>query len=194
MGRRGLRAKANVIKLALAAATFVVFAFSFGNQSTSVSGSIELEVPEGAVVTAAKPVPTTVVPTTTTAAPIVTTTSTTTTSTTTVVPSVADISVVSIESPTITDIEKLICFVGSEWNCGDALAVSWCESWHKPRAVSAPNRNGTVDKGIFQLNSVWEPAFPKSWWSDILEPQTNIAMAHHIWKSSGGWSHWTCQP
>ena len=192
MGRRGLRAKANVMKLALAAVTFVVFAFAFGSQSTSVSRSIELEAPKVAVVTTAKPVPTTVVPTTTTAAPIVTTTSTTTT--TTVVPSVTDISVVSIESPMITDIEKLICFAGSEWNCGEALAVSWCESWHKPRAVSAPNRNGTIDKGLFQLNSVWAPAFPKSWWSDILDPQTNITMAHHIWKSSGGWSHWTCQP
>jgi hypothetical protein len=180
-----------VIKLALAAATFVVFAFSFGNQSTSVSGSIELEVPE--VVTTAKPVPTTVVATTTTVATIVTTTTSTTT-TTTVVSSVADISVVSIEAPTITDIEKLICFVGSGWNCGEARAVSWCESWHKPRAVSAPNRNGTIDRGLFQINSVWEPAFPKSWWDDILEPRTNIAMAHHIWKSSGGWSHWTCQP
>ena len=180
------------MKLACAAATFVVFAFSFGSQSTSVSRSIELEVPEGAVVTAAKPVPTTVVPVTTTAAPIVTTTSTTTT--TTVVPSVADISVVSIESPTITDIEKLICFVGSEWDCSDAIAVSWCESWHKPRAVSAPNRNGTIDRGLFQINDVWREAFPKSWFDDILDPQTNIAMAHHIWKSSGGWSYWTCQP
>lgn len=193
MGRRGLRAKANVMKLALAAVTFVVFAFAFGSQSTSVSRSIELEAPKVAVVTTAKPVPTTVVATTTTVATIVTTTTSTTT-TTTVVPSVTDISVVSIESPTITEIEKLICFVGSGWDCSDAIAVSWCESWHRPRAVSAPNRNGTIDRGLFQINDVWEPAFPKSWWDDILDPQTNIAMAHHIWKSSGGWSHWTCQP
>jgi hypothetical protein len=181
------------MKLAFAAATFVVFAFSFGSQSTSVSRSIELEVPEGAVVTAAKPVPTTVVPTTTTAATIVTTTSTTTT--TTVVPSVADISVVSIESPMITDIEKLICFVGSEWNCGEALAVSWCESWHKPRAVSSPNRDGTRDRGVFQVNDVWEEAWSPQVWANILDLETNVAMAHHIWKTGNdSWLYWTCQP
>ena len=182
-------------KLALAAATLVVFAFSYGNQSTSVLGSIESGQPQVAFVTTAKPSVTTVVPIRTTVVVSTTSTTNTTTSTTTTAPKVTTpIRLVSMESPQVTDIEKLICFVGSEWDCSDAIAVSWCESWHRPRAVSAPNRNGTIDRGLFQVNDVWREAFGEALWSRILEPEVNVAMAHHIWKSSGGWSHWTCQP
>ena len=139
--------------------------------------------------------PTTVaVPTTTTTIPMPTSTvaSTTTTTTSTTLPDIV-LASLSTEPPTL--VERVICAPKWEWDCEEALAVSWCESWHNPGSVSKPNRDGTIDRGIFQVNDVWREAFSPNIWANILDLETNVAMAHHIWKTGNdSWLYWTCQP
>ena len=178
-------------KLATAAVTLIVFVFSVGSHSTMVADRVVTASSTSAFVTTAAPV-TTVAPTTTTA---VTTTTTTTTSTSTPSPpTTASVVLQSLETPQLTDIEKIVCDAKYLWPCGEALAVAWCESWHRPGAVSEPNRDGTIDRGLFQVNEVWEDAFPLRW-RHILDPVVNTDMAHHIWLVGGrSWLYWTCQP
>jgi len=147
--------------------------------------------------------PTTLPPTT---APVTTTTvrsmstlpqqTTIATSTTVPVPTttIPDNIVVEVATETPSEIQRLICAPQYDWDCEEALSVSWCESGHNPRAVSPPNRNGTIDRGLFQVNDVWRDAFPRSWGA-ILDPVVNTKMAYHIWKvGKRSWMYWTCQP
>ncbi len=102
--------------------------------------------------------------------------------------------IVELATRKLSEIETLICAPKYDWDCREALAVSWCESGHKPRAVSPPNRNGTIDRGLWQVNDVWRDAFPRSW-GGILDPVVNTEMAYHIWKvGKRSWLYWTCQP
>ncbi len=173
----------------IAAGVVVVFMFACCANGTSVSSNPTSVLTPAYTTVPRQPI-ITVAPTTTTAAIPSTTTSTTTTS----AKPKNDIALVSMETPQVSDIEKLICFVGSEWDCGEAIAVAWCESWHTPHSVSPPNSNGTRDWGLFQINDVWTNAFPTRW-KYRLDPVTNIEMAHHIWRVTGrSWKHWTCQP
>jgi hypothetical protein len=61
-----------------------------------------------------------------------------------------------------------------------AFALAWEESRYNPQALSKPNANGSVDRGLFQLNS---QSFPKLSESDFFDPRTNIyyGMAHLRW-------------
>jgi hypothetical protein len=94
-----------------------------------------------------------------------------------------------------TELERLICDPQWVWNCEEAIAVATCESSMNPRAVSPPNRNGTIDRGLFQVNDVWKDAWSPAVWERIFVARTNIAMAHHIWEVGGNsWKYWTCQP
>ena len=94
-----------------------------------------------------------------------------------------------------TKLERLICDSKWEWDCGEAIAVAQCESNMNPSAISKPNTNGTIDRGLFQINDVWEQAWPSKVWDRILIARTNIAMAHHAWKvGNESWMYWTCQP
>lgn len=125
---------------------------------------------------------------TTTVAVIPTTTTTTTT--------VPEATVASAPAWTETEIVDIVCDPRWEWDCEEALTVSWCESWHRPGAVSGKNTDGSRDWGLFQINdSAWGPiAFPQSW-PNVLVPTTNTWMAHKIWQLSGkSWKLWTCQP
>lgn len=127
-------------------------------------------------------------PTTTVVETIPTTTTTTTT--------VPDAAVASAPAWTESEIVDIVCDPQWGWDCEEALAVAWCESWHKPGAVSGKNTDGSRDWGLFQINdSAWGPiAFPQSW-PNVLVPTTNTWMAHKIWQLSGGsWEMWTCQP
>lgn len=49
--------------------------------------------------------------------------------------------------------------------------------------VSRPNRNGTVDRGLFQLNSAYYPYIP-----DCYE---NVRKAHEIYRAWGGFHAWS---
>ena len=119
----------------------------------------------------------------------------TTTSTTTTTTPKRDIRLTSAEAPVLSELEALICAPQWEWDCGEAKRVAMCESSMRPGAVSPPNRNGTVDRGLFQVNTVWRESFGEALWSRILEPEVNVAMAHHIWVvGKRSWMYWTCQP
>ena len=86
----------------------------------------------------------------------------------------------------------IIC--SKPWPCSEALRVAECESELKPWAVSPPNSNGTRDWGLMQVNDVWRPAFPVSW-PNVLDAQTNIDMAWHIYQTAGNsWQPWACRP
>ena len=184
-------------KLGAAAALFAVFAFGVGRQGTSVK---LLDVAP------------TVIPVTT-AAPVITTVPPTTSTSTTIAPVsmrkvphvIATVVEPWVSLPTIrfaltayvpkTELEQLICDSKWEWDCEEAIAVATCESNMKPNAVSRPNTNGTIDRGLFQINDVWEQAWPSNVWARILDPKVNIAMAHHAWKvGNDSWLYWTCQP
>lgn len=69
----------------------------------------------------------------------------------------------------------------------DAFKVLDCENKTlNPRAVNH-NRNGTVDRGLFQLNSAY--------WGgeENFDPETNIKKARMIFDRAGGkWTPWTC--
>ena len=136
-------------------------------------------------------------PTTTVGIPVTTTTTSTTTTTTTTSSTVpaTDVRTVSLETPPRSEVEAVICHPRWEWDCEEALRVAWCESWHRPGSVSSPNRDGTIDRGIFQVNDVWREAWSPQVWANILDLETNVAMAHHIWKTGNdSWLYWRCQP
>jgi hypothetical protein len=58
-----------------------------------------------------------------------------------------------------------------------AFAVCWEESRYNSQAVNRLNRNGSVDRGLFQLNSA---SFPKLGEADFFNPRINVyyGMAH----------------
>lgn len=179
------------VKLVAAAVFALVFIFGFYSQKTKVGSP----PPVVLLLTTAAPVQTTVAQPPPTTVPLTTTSSTTTllepwittTSTTTVMR-------LTSHEPRTT-LEKLICDERWEWNCEEAIAVATCESSMRPSAVSPPNRNGTIDRGLFQINDVWREAWPPEVWSQIFDARTNIAMAHHAWKvGKRSWMYWTCQP
>ncbi|GHV71651.1 hypothetical protein AGMMS49928_24420 [Spirochaetia bacterium] len=61
-----------------------------------------------------------------------------------------------------------------------AFALSWEESRHNPQAVNKANRDRTVDRGLFQLNSA---TFPKLTEADIFNPGINAyyGLGHFRW-------------
>ena len=139
--------------------------------------SQELLLPDVEIVTTTTPPATTI--------PITSTTSTTT---------IPDIVSFRIAPETPAEIKQIICAPMYDWNCSEALAVAWCESSHIPGAISRPNRNRTVDRGLFQVNDIWKTVFP-SRWGAILDAQVNTSMAYEIWQEGNrSWRYWTCQP
>ena len=62
-----------------------------------------------------------------------------------------------------------------------AIAVARAESHLNPRATHV-NNNGTVDEGVFMINSSHHQA-------DMLDPDKNIAYAYELYKSSN-WNPW----
>ena len=90
------------------------------------------------------------------------------------------------------EISELLCSDKS-WSCRDAHRIAHCESRMNPRAVSPVNRNGSQDFGVMQLNdSTWATYFGTYLWHQVLDPQKNIAMAHHIFVLYG-WRPWSCR-
>jgi hypothetical protein len=68
-----------------------------------------------------------------------------------------------------------------------AFAVAWEESRYRPRAINAHNRNGSIDRGLFQLNS---RSFPKLSEMDFFDPRINTwyGIAHLRWCLDAGGS------
>jgi len=69
-----------------------------------------------------------------------------------------------------------------------AIKVSWAENGsRKCDRVSKPNKNGTRDFGIFQINSVhMKKGYSEA---DLKDCMTNIKLAYEIF-SRQGWNPW----
>ena len=98
---------------------------------------------------------------------------------------------VTIAKP--SDIEAIIC--SYDWPCEEAKKIAFCESSNRVDIVSEPNRNGTRDYGLMQINSgAWGPKVFGDRWDRVLELETNVAMAWHIYQTAGNsWQPWTCK-
>jgi hypothetical protein len=80
------------------------------------------------------------------------------------------------------EIAELILAAGDSRKVPPALAfaVAWEESRYRPKAVNTHNRNGSIDRGLFQLNS---RSFPKLNETDFFDPRINAryGIAHLRW-------------
>jgi hypothetical protein len=86
------------------------------------------------------------------------------------------------------DIAKTILINADSYDIPPSLAFALCweESQFNPQAINRKNRNESVDRGLFQLNS---QSFPTLAELDFFNPQTNAhyGMAHLRWcLDSGG--------
>jgi hypothetical protein len=68
-------------------------------------------------------------------------------------------------------------------NCATAIAVAQAESGLRCNAISKPNTNGTIDRGLFQLNSAYHPL--------LLDCLDNIKYAYGIYQAWGGFHAWS---
>ncbi len=73
-----------------------------------------------------------------------------------------------------------------------ALGVFWCESLHRPTAVSS-----TDDHGLTQISREYWSAPMDHIWDRRYEVETSVHMARLIWtwgelKFGDGWLLWTC--
>jgi len=74
----------------------------------------------------------------------------------------------------------------------NAIKVMRCESG-VPDRVSKPNRNGTRDYGLMQINSIhaWRVGGDLN---ALLDPDTNIRVASEIYQDArNSWQPWTCK-
>ena len=179
------------LKLVAAAVCFAVLCFGYSRQGTQVISPVDAVV----IPSAATPVPTTILHPTTTVSLIQETKHVATTVAEpwfTATTTTTKVWLTSYEPR--TELETLICDPKFEWDCEEAIAIATCESTMNPRAVSPPNTNGTIDRGLFQINDVWKDAWPPEVWDRIFVARTNIGMAYHAWEVGGNsWKYWTCK-
>lgn len=71
-----------------------------------------------------------------------------------------------------------------------ALAIVACESGFNPNAHNASNKNGTVDSGLFQINSIHHTRMEELG-LDVWKPQDNIKFARMLYDESG-FAPWVC--
>lgn len=83
------------------------------------------------------------------------------------------------------EIRKYICEVFGK-DCEKALSIAYCESRYNPEAVGV-NKNGTVDRGVFQLNTVHHHITS----SCAFDARCNIEAAYQLFKKQG-WKPWVC--
>lgn len=71
-----------------------------------------------------------------------------------------------------------------------AIAVATCESNLNPMAYNPSNTNGSVDRGLMQLNSTHD-ARMDALGLDPWNPEDNVAFARLLYDESG-WRPWVC--
>lgn len=77
-----------------------------------------------------------------------------------------------------------------------ALSVMWCES----RGYMYADNPVSSAAGLFQfIRSTWDWVAPNIGADTydsgaVYDGPTNIAAAGWLWSTTGGWSHWVCQP
>jgi hypothetical protein len=80
----------------------------------------------------------------------------------------------------------------SDWDCEIMLAIACAESTMNCKANNAGlNENGTVDKGLLQINSVHKDKFePRGGDACLYDCSCNIDIGHQVWKEQGytAWS------
>lgn len=76
------------------------------------------------------------------------------------------------------------------WNTNVAFAVMRAENpGCNPASTSKPNWNGSVDRGLFQVNSIHADMVNGNL-AALYNPTTNVATAYRIY-SGGGWKRWS---
>ena len=75
-----------------------------------------------------------------------------------------------------------------DWDTNTAMAVMRAESGCKPSATNKANKNGSVDRGLFQVNSVHKAKVSNL--DDLYDPATNIRIAYRVYQGSG-WKAWS---
>jgi hypothetical protein len=83
------------------------------------------------------------------------------------------------------EIKKYICEKFGK-DCERALAIAKCESGFNPESIGV-NKNGTVDRGVFQLNTVHHHITS----SCAFDARCNIDTAYELFKKQG-WRPWVC--
>jgi Lysozyme like domain len=69
-------------------------------------------------------------------------------------------------------------------------AIAEAESGGNPHATNH-NRNGSIDYGLTQINTVHDVHLGEGWARQALNPQIAFAHAHVIWKQAAGFHPWT---
>ena len=95
----------------------------------------------------------------------------------------------SVDINKLTDIEKYICEKWGVYECQVAVAVARTESGLKEQAFNTFNKNGTLDVGVFQVNSVHFNQ-PGCSLKELVYAKKNVDCAYEIYKKSG-WGAWS---
>lgn len=89
----------------------------------------------------------------------------------------------------LSDSQLMAQVKAAGWTGNDALiafAVAKAESGANSQIVSKPNNDGSVDRGLFQINSKAWSQF--SAWND---PSQNASFAHDVVFKQQGWQAWS---
>lgn len=87
-----------------------------------------------------------------------------------------------------TPIEQYICDKWGTYECKTALAVSKAENDTRQPDRFNVNTDGSIDVGIFQINSVHFEK-PGCSLAEIVDAQKNVDCAYQIWEASN-WNPW----
>lgn len=68
-----------------------------------------------------------------------------------------------------------------------ALEIAYCESGWQEKAINDKNTNGSIDSGVFQINSIHNQPKDK-----MLQAKENIRFAKAKFIKDKGWGAWVC--
>lgn len=87
--------------------------------------------------------------------------------------------------------DELVWIVKNGGWTGDDIAIGVAiikaESGGKPSAVNAANNNGSVDKGLWQINTIHDATFPGE---NRFDPAVSTKLAREVYKGAG-WQAWS---
>lgn len=75
------------------------------------------------------------------------------------------------------------------WDVHTAMAIVQAESSCNPHEASVPNYDGSVDRGLFQVNSIHADMVGGDLTS-LYNPEVNVQIAYRIY-SGNGWHAWS---
>lgn len=89
--------------------------------------------------------------------------------------------------PVPLSIPEIIC--SQPWPCQQALAVSWCESRHDPRALSPSGH-----RGLMQISPIHAGMVGGNL-DALFDPVTNVRVGYQLYAARGNsWGAWSCKP